>query len=94
MTTDKYVNMRLLYCKRLPDSICVIIKYLLFYCQCIHCLESEPKYKTTKKSSASLTVVNALFNAVSESRFKYHSLNLPENHRTFCWTITPRQTVM
>lgn len=54
MTTDKYINMRLLYCKRLPDSICVIIKYLLFYCQCIHCLESEPKYKTTKKSSASV----------------------------------------
>lgn len=44
MLVDKYVNMKLLYCKHLPDSICVITKCLLFYCQCIYCLKSEPNF--------------------------------------------------
>lgn len=44
MLVDKHVNMKLPYCKHLPDSLCAITKYLLLYCQCIYCLETEPKF--------------------------------------------------
>ena len=44
MLADKYVNMKLLYCKHLPDWICVLTKYLLFCCRCICCIESKHKF--------------------------------------------------